>query len=79
MSDDDDDEYVPPASRDLNVVTANDGTAYIPAHEVVRLLRAIADSCRTLAGDPDCDLRSAAAAIDFEADNVDCMAIANTK
>lgn len=67
------------ATSRLPIVTATDGHPYIGADAVVALLRAIAESCRTLADDPDCDLRTAAAAIDLEADNLDCRAISMTK
>jgi hypothetical protein len=73
-----DEEHVQPASSRLPIVTANDGHAYIGVDAVVALLRAIAESCRALADEPDCTLRSAADAIDFEADNLDCRAIAHT-
>ncbi|WP_394436217.1 hypothetical protein [Streptomyces sp. SGAir0957] len=74
----DDDEDLQPASRHLNIITDCDGQTWISAHEVVTLLRAIANTHRNLADDPDCDLHSAAAAIDYEADNIDFMAIAKT-
>jgi hypothetical protein len=73
------DETVQPASSQLNIVPATDGQAYIPAHDVVAFLRAIASSCRNLADDPDCDLHSAAGAIDYEADNIDCRAIQHAR
>ena len=63
----------------IPIVTANDGTPYIPAVAVVALLRGIASSCTKLADDPDCDLHSAAAAIDIEADVLECRAIMQTR
>lgn len=66
------------ATSRIPIATA-DGRPYIPADAVVALLRAIAESCRNLADDPDCDLRTAAAAIDLEADNLDCRAIGLTE
>ncbi|MEU8569228.1 hypothetical protein AB0C51_12845 [Streptomyces pathocidini] len=72
------DEHVEPASSRLPIVTSTDGHAYIGCDAVVAYLRAIAESCRNLADDPDCDLRSAATAIDLEADNLDCRAIGHT-
>lgn len=66
------------ATNRLPIATA-DGRPYIPADAVVALLRVIATSCRDLADDPDCDLRTAAAAIDIEADTLDCRAIAQTR
>ncbi|MFJ8929282.1 hypothetical protein ACIRLA_22155 [Streptomyces sp. NPDC102364] len=74
-----DNEDVQPASRHLSIATASDGQAYVLASDIVTLLRAIADSCRNLADEPECDLRSAAGAIDYEADNIDCMAIERTR
>ncbi|MFE0039411.1 hypothetical protein [Streptomyces sp. NPDC059015] len=74
-----DDEPLTPASSKLPIVTDTHGHAYIPADAVVAFLRAIAESCRNLADDPDANLHSAAAAIDFEADNLDCRAIACTR
>lgn len=68
-----------PASTALPIVTSTDGHAYLGCDAVVALLRAIAESCRNLADDPDCDLRTAAAAIDVEADALDCRAIAYTR
>jgi hypothetical protein len=67
------------ATSRLPIVTATDGRPYIPADAVVALLRAIAESCRNLADDPDCTLAGAAAAIDLEADNLDCRAISMTE
>lgn len=72
------DQPVQPATSRLPIVTANDGNAYIGCDAVAILLRAMADSCRTLADDPDCDLNTAADAIDLEADNLDCRAIEHT-
>jgi hypothetical protein len=66
------------ATDRLPIVTFADGHAYLGADAVVALLRAIAESCRTLADDSDCDLETAAAAIDQEADNLDCLAIMRT-
>jgi hypothetical protein len=73
------DEPAEHATSQLPIVTATDGHAYIGADAVVVLLRAIAESCRCLADDPDCDLHTAAAAIDLEADNLDCRAIERTQ
>ena len=72
------DEPAEHATSQLPIVTATDGHAYIGADAVVLLLRVIATSCRDLADDPDCDLRTAATAIDLEADNLDCLAIERT-
>ncbi|WP_329472728.1 hypothetical protein OIE75_29720 [Streptomyces sp. NBC_01723] len=60
-------------------MTANDGQPYLSCEAVTILLRAIADSCRTLADDPDCDLHTAGAAIDIEADALEFRAIAATR
>lgn len=63
----------------IPIATGADGHAYIGVDAAVALLRAIANSCRNLADDPACgDLRSAAVAIDREADNLDCRAIEHT-
>ncbi|MFF8659507.1 hypothetical protein [Streptomyces huasconensis] len=74
-----DDETVQPASSQLNIVPATDGRAYIPARDVVLLLRAIASSCRNLADEPDADVRSVACILDYEADTIDRRAIQHTK
>jgi hypothetical protein len=67
------------ATDRLPIVTSTDGQAYLGADAVVELLRAIAESCRILADDPDSGgLRAAGAAIDLEADNLDCRAIERT-
>lgn len=71
-------EHIPPASSRIPIVTSTDGQAYIPADAVVLFLRVVAESCRNLADDPDCDLHTAGAAIDFEADALDCRAILRT-
>lgn len=75
---DEDDVPVQPASTNLPIVTAADGQPYLGCDAVIVFLRAIADSCRNLANEPDCDLDNAAAAIDYEADNLECRAIAHT-
>lgn len=67
------------ATSQLPIVTSTDGHAYLGVDAAVALLRAIAESCRNLADDPDCDLHSAGAAIDLEADNLDCRAIEHTR
>lgn len=67
------------ATSRLPIVTDRDGHAYLGAEAIVELLRAIAESCNNLADDPDCDLRTAAAAIDMEADNLACRAIERTR
>ncbi|MDX3549479.1 hypothetical protein PV724_44195 [Streptomyces europaeiscabiei] len=59
-------------------MTASNGQPYLPCDAVLALLRAIAESCRNLADDPDCDLHGAGAAIDIEADSLETRAIANT-
>lgn len=66
------------ATSRLPIVTDTDGNAYLGADAVVELLRAIADSCRILAADPDYSLDAVAVAIDMEADNLDCRAIERT-
>lgn len=63
-----DHEHIEPASDRIPIVTDRQGQAYIPADAVVLFLRVVAESCRNLADDPDCDLHTAGAAIDFEAD-----------
>ncbi|MFE9382343.1 hypothetical protein ACFYMO_03765 [Streptomyces sp. NPDC007025] len=72
------DETVQPASNRMPIVTATNGQPYIAACNVLALLRAVADSCRNLADDPDCDLDTAAAAIDLEADALEVRAIHHT-
>ncbi|MDX2757880.1 hypothetical protein [Streptomyces europaeiscabiei] len=66
------------AADRLPIVTASNGQPYLPCDAVLALLRAIAESCRNLADDPDCDLHSAGAAIDIEADSLEAHAIAHT-
>lgn len=79
MSDpEDDDSLEQPASSSLPIATGNDGHAYIGCDAVVAFLRAIADSCRNLADDPECDLITLADTLDIEADNLDCRAIEHT-
>ena len=79
MTDDPDDERVSPAITRLPIVTASDGQPYMPCDAVVAYLRGAAYSCRNLADDPECDLRTAAAAIDQEADALECAAIERTR
>ncbi|WP_030670567.1 hypothetical protein [Streptomyces rimosus] len=74
-----DDDPVRPAAMRLPIVTGTDGQPYLGCDAVVALLRAIAASCRTLADDPECDLDSAAAVIDYEADALECRAIDRTR
>ena len=74
-----DDAPLPHAADQLPIVTSTDGQAFIGVDAVVALLRAIAASCDNLADDPDCDLRTAAVAIEREADNLDCRAIMRTR
>ncbi|WP_369211327.1 hypothetical protein [Streptomyces flavofungini] len=66
------------AADSVPIVTASSGQPFMPCDAVLALLRAIAASCRTLADDPDCDLHSAAAAIDIEADALEARAIGHT-
>lgn len=63
----------------IPIVTDTDGTTYIPAVAVIALLRGIASPCTNLADDPDCDLHSAAAAIEIEADVLEVRAIMQTR
>lgn len=69
---------LPHAADGLPLVTANDGQPFMPCDAVLALLRAIAESCRNLADDPDCDLHGAAAAIEIEADALEARAIGHT-
>lgn len=66
------------AADRLPITTASNGQPYLPCDAVLALLRAIAESCRNLADDPDCDLHTAGAAIDIEADSLETRAIAHT-
>ena len=66
------------AADQLSIVTASSGQPFMPCDAVLVLLRSIAESCRTLADDPDCDLHTAGAAIDSEADALEARAIAHT-
>jgi hypothetical protein len=59
-------------------MTASNGQPFMPCDAVLALLRAVAESCATLADDPDCDLRTASAAIESEADALETRAIAHT-
>jgi hypothetical protein len=67
------------ATDRLPIVTSTDGHAYLGADAVVALLRAIAESCRILADDPDSSLEGVAVGIEMEADNLDCRAIERTR
>lgn len=67
-----------PTAGRIPLATGSDGRAYISSDDAVQLLRAIAASCRQFAGDPDCDLRTAAAAIDLNADALTVRAISHT-
>ncbi len=71
-------EPLPHAADKMPIVTANDGQPYMPCEAVLALLRAIAKSCRNLADAPDCDLQTAGAAIDIEADALEARAIGHT-
>jgi hypothetical protein len=51
----------------------------MPCEAVLALLRAIAESCRHLADDPECTLQGAGAAINIEADTLETRAIAATQ
>ncbi|MEU5900582.1 hypothetical protein [Streptomyces venezuelae] len=69
----------PPSHADsVPIVTASNGQPFMPCDAVLTLLRAVAESCRNLSDDPDCDLHSAGAAIDIEADALEARAIAAT-
>ena len=50
---------LPHAADRLPIVTASNGQPYLPCDAVLALLRAIAESCRNLADDPDCALPGA--------------------
>lgn len=67
------------AGNRIPILSGSDGQAYIPAAAVIQLLRAISASCDNLADDPDCTLRGAAAAINIEADTIECRAILRTR
>lgn len=69
---------LPHAADKIPIVTASNGQPFMPCDAVLALLRAIAESCRTLADDPDCDLQGAGAAIDVEADALEARAISHT-
>ncbi|WP_329114517.1 hypothetical protein [Streptomyces sp. NBC_01353] len=75
----DDDEPTEAVGNKIPLLAGTDGQVYIPADVVIQLLRAIANSCRNLHDDPDCDLLGAAAAIDLEADAIECRAIMQTR
>lgn len=61
------DQPLPHAADKIPIVTARNGQPFMPCDAVLALLRAIAETCRTLANDPDCTLAGAGAAIDVEA------------
>jgi hypothetical protein len=71
-------EPLPHAADKIPIVTASNGQPFIPCDAVLALLRAIAESCDNLADDPDCDLRTASAGIEIEADALEARAIAHT-
>jgi hypothetical protein len=68
----------PHAADKIPIVTASNGQPFMPCDAVLALLRAIAESCRNLADDPDCTLHGAGAAIDIEADALETRAIGHT-
>lgn len=70
---------LPHAADSMPIVTGSDGQPYLSCEAVLVLLRAIAESCRNFADDPDCDLHTAGAAIDIEADTLEFRAIAATQ
>jgi hypothetical protein len=72
------DAPLPHAADRLPIVTASNGQPFVPCDAVLALLRAIAESCDNLADDPDCDLRTASAGIEIEADALEARAIAHT-
>ena len=69
---------LPHAADKIPVVTASNGQPFMPCDAVLALLRAIAESCRNLADDPDCTLEGAGATIDIEADALEARAIGHT-
>jgi hypothetical protein len=69
---------LPHAADRLPIVTASNGQPFMPCDAVLALLRAIAEACRNLADDPDCDLPGAGEAIDIEADALEARAIDHT-
>jgi hypothetical protein len=66
------------AADRLPIVAASNGQPFVPCDAVLALLRAVAESCDNLGDDPDCDLRTASAAIEIEADALEARAIAHT-
>ncbi|GHH58392.1 hypothetical protein [Streptomyces candidus] len=68
-----------PASGRIPLRPGSDGRPYIEAELVVDLLRAMARTHRNLADDPDCDLLTAAAAIDQEADALSVNVMLHTR
>lgn len=78
MTDDDpDDDHVVPVTSRLPIHTGSDGQAYLSCDTAAALLRAIAAACRGNVHNDD-TAEAFAAAIDQEADNLDCRAIADT-
>lgn len=77
MTDDPDDEHVTPVTSHLPIVTGRGGQAYLGCDAVTALLRAIAGACRGSVHDDE-TAAAFAAALDQEADNLDCRAIAHT-
>lgn len=73
-----DEDQVEPVTCSMPIVTGADGHAYVGCDAVVNLLRAIASAARDGADDPDCNLNVMAAAVDIQADALDCRAIAHT-
>ncbi|WP_328941560.1 hypothetical protein OG259_07755 [Streptomyces sp. NBC_00250] len=63
----------------IPIRTDRNGRAWIKASDVALLLRAIARGCREYGDNPACDLHTAAAAIDTEADTIECRAIMQTR
>jgi hypothetical protein len=68
-----------PAFGRVPIYLSTDGRPCLDADTVVLLLRAIASTHRNLADDPDCDLHTAAEAIDQEADALSVNVILHTR
>lgn len=72
------DDAPQPVVTGLPIVVGSDGQPYLGCDAVLALLRAVATSSRTLADDPECDLRTLADTLAREVDALEVRAIAHT-
>ncbi|MFD9072841.1 hypothetical protein [Streptomyces lasiicapitis] len=78
MTDDPDDDHVQPVTSGLPIYTGSNGQAYLACDTVTALLRAIAGACLGNVHHEE-SAEAFAAAVEQEADNLECRAIARTR